>query len=192
MADRPRATRFAPTVGAGLGTAALAAVCSAKPWFRLGTDRPTTPGLRPSDTAIDMPLALALSLVVLAGWGAVLVTRGPLRRVVAALALVASLGVVACVVAAPFVLPDDLRDRVGPSFSAIRADQTGWYLTAAVAAALATVVLGYAWRLVPRWPTMSSRYDAPGAQPAADAPSDLWKALDQGLDPTEPPRPPSP
>jgi hypothetical protein len=43
---------------------------------------------------------------------------------------------------------------------------------------------------------MSSRYDAPGAEPAEiRSDTDLWKALDEGRDPTDPtagPQPPSP
>jgi hypothetical protein len=136
-----------------------------------------------------MPLALALSLVVLAGWGAVLVSGGRLRRTFAALAIAAALGVLACVAVAPFALPDDLRDRLGGSAAGLGVQPTGWYLTAAVAAVLSALALVRAWRLLPRWPTMSSRYDAPAAGDSAPDPAtdtDLWKALDAGRDPTDP------
>jgi uncharacterized membrane protein (TIGR02234 family) len=185
-----RRTGFGATVGLGLVTAAITAVASAKPWFRLAPDKASTPGIPGSQTSIDMPLALALSLVVLAGWGALLVSRGLLRRVAAGIALAAALGVVVCVARAPFVLPDDLRDNVGPLGAGLDVQPTGWFVTAAVAAALSALVLLAAWRLVPRWPTMSSRYDAPASQPAAAEPAtadqkDLWKALDEGRDPTD-------
>jgi hypothetical protein len=49
-----------------------------------------------------------------------------------------------------------------------------------------------AMRWAPQWPEMGSRYDAPGVQsePASVPPEDqssldLWKALDEGKDPTE-------
>jgi hypothetical protein len=43
-----------------------------------------------------------------------------------------------------------------------------------------------AWRLAPRWPTMSSRYDAPATRASEPDETDLWKALDAGHDPTDP------
>ncbi|MBW8750994.1 MAG: Trp biosynthesis-associated membrane protein [Propionibacteriales bacterium] len=183
--DRPR-SGFAPTVGLGLVTAAVGSVASAKAWFRLASGSPALPGVPPSERTIDMPLALALSLVVLAGWGAVLVSRGAWRRVLVAIALVAALGLVACAAAAPFVLPDDLRDALGPTSAGLAVRPTGWFMTAAVASLLSLAALVAAWRLAPRWPTMSSRYDAPAARASEPDETDLWKALDAGHDPTDP------
>jgi hypothetical protein len=196
MAEASRRSRFGSTVLVGVLTAALAAVASAKPWFRLAPEGGTATGLLRSQGTVDMPLALALALVVLAGWGAVLVSRGVLRRVLVAIALAAALGVVGCVATAPFVLPSDLRDGLGPSAAGAGVDPTGWFAAAAIASVLSALVLVTAWRLVPRWPTMSSRYDAPADGAAtgtpADTPTDLWRALDQGRDPTEPPGSPPP
>jgi len=180
-----RRTGFAPTVGAGLASAALASVAAAKSWFTLGADRPALQGIPRSETAIDMPLALALSLVVLAGWGAVLVSRGALRRWLVGVALLAALGLVACVATAPFVLPDELRKGLALPVH-VSAGPTGWYVTTAVAGVVSALALVQAWRLAPRWPTMSSRYDAPTARVDATDDTDLWKALDAGLDPTDP------
>jgi hypothetical protein len=191
---RPR-TGFAPTVVLGLMTAALAAVASAKAWFRLASESPALPGVPPSERTIDMPLALALSLVVLAGWGAVLVSRGRVRRVLAAVSLLAALGLVACVATAPFMLPDELRDALGPAGADLGVQPTGWFVTTAVASLLSLATLVAAWRLAPRWPTMSSRYDAPAARATEPDETDLWKALDAGHDPTDPTSgtpPPSP
>jgi hypothetical protein len=185
MTEARRRTGFVPTVGLGLATAALAAVASAKPWFRLASDS-AVPGVPPSDRSIDMPLALALSLVVLAGWGAVLVSRGRLRRVLVVVGLVAALGVVACAATAPFMLPGDLRDALGPSASGLGVHATGWFVAAAVAALLSLATLVAAVRLAPGWPTMSSRYDAPATRATEPDETDLWKALDAGHDPTDP------
>lgn len=188
MADaRPR-TGFVPVVGLGVASAVLSAVASAKAWFRLASGSNTLAGVPPSEKTIDMPLALALSLVVLAGWGAVLVSRGVWRRLLVAIALAAAAGVVACVATAAFVLPDDLRDGLGASGSGLGVEPTGWYVTAAVAAVIEVAVLAVAWRRAPRWPTMSSRYDAPAARATGDDDTDLWKALDRGDDPTDPRR----
>lgn len=176
----------------GLLSSALTAVASAKPWFTANLDFNALPGVPEADSRIDMPLALALALVVLAGWAAALVSRGRLRGVVAAITLLAQLGVLVCVAAAPFTLPDDLRSRIAGSED-VAVTPTAWFVVTAVAGALAAVALGLALRGLARWPTMSSRYDAPaGASGAAPAPGlaagvddlALWKALDDGHDPT--------
>jgi MFS family permease len=195
MAEPRRRTGFAAVVLAGLGTAALTAVSSGKPWFRADVDYRLVTGVRDADRTADMPLAMALSLVVLAGWGAVLVTRGRVRRAMAAVALLAGLGVVACVVVAPFTLPDQVRENLLPGSDDVSVSPTGWFIAAAIGAVLAVVVLAVAWLRSPAWPTMSSRYDAPATRAAAPADTDLWKALDEGQDPTDPSRgsaPPSP
>ena len=190
MADRRGG--FASVVATGLATGALAAVAAGKPWFRAAVDDKLLPGVRDSDRAADMPLALALSLVVLAGWGAVLVTRGRVRRAMAAVALLSALGVVACVVAAPFTLPDQVRDNLLPGSDDVAVSMTGWFVAAAFGAVLSVVALVLAWLRSPTWPTMSSRYDAPAARPAGADETDLWKALDAGHDPTDPSRPAGP
>jgi cytochrome bd-type quinol oxidase subunit 2 len=189
----PKSARagFARVVLAGLLTVALTAVASGRTWFRAAVDHKLMPGVRDPDTAADMPLALALSLVVLAAWGALLVTRGRVRRAVAALALVAALGVVACVVVAPFTLPDQVREQLPGASGDVAVSPTGWFVAAAIGAVLATVVLAVAWRQCPTWPTMSTRYDAPATRTAADD-TDLWKALDAGHDPTDPSDGPGP
>jgi hypothetical protein len=92
--------------------------------------------------------------------------------------------VVACLVVAPFTLPDQIRD--GLSFGGGRsAAPLAAYVVACIVAPLALAALVLGWLLAPRWPTMSSRYDAPtSAAPEADE-TDLWKALDAGRDPTD-------
>jgi hypothetical protein len=64
---------------------------------------------------------------------------------------------------------------------------------AAVAAVLAVLTTLAAVRLVPTWPEMGRKYDAPvdtTTSPAAEQPPeeqenlDLWKAMDEGRDPT--------
>jgi hypothetical protein len=191
MAERTRPRGFGVTVLAGLVTAALCAVASAKPWFGLSGDRPVT-GVPESQTRIDMPLALALALVVLAGWGALLVSRGIVRRACATVAVAAAVGVVACVVTAPFTLPDDLRSGLPVSSAEPGVDPTGWFVAAAIASVLSALVLVVAWRRTPSWPTMGTRYDAPATRSAHVDDTDLWKALDEGRDPTSPGEPASP
>jgi hypothetical protein len=182
-----RSGRFGSVVLAGLATAGLSSVASGKAWYSASIDYKLAPGVPDPDKAADMPLALALSLVVLAGWGALLVSRGRVRRAVAGVALVAAAGVVVCVAVAPFTLPDQVRDRLPAGAAGVHVSPTGWFVVAGAAGVLSAAVLVLAWLRSPQWPTMSSRYDAPGADvPENRSDTDLWKALDEGRDPTDP------
>lgn len=185
-------TRFGPVVLAGLMTAALTAVTSARAWFELDLVEPARVGLTDDNLRADSPLALALALVVLASWGVVLVTRGRVRRAVLLVALLADLGVLACVVRAPFTLPDQIRHQLALGGSG-SAHPSPAYLVAAVAAVLGLLAIAAGLQFVSRWPEMSSRYDAPtgpatGADRSAEdtdlADRELWKAMDEGRDPT--------
>jgi uncharacterized membrane protein (TIGR02234 family) len=183
-------TRFAPVVLAGITSAAVLAVASSRPWIRIDLSASARVGLTDEDLRADSPLALALSLVVLAAWGVVLVSRRRVRRVVLALALLADVGILACALRAPATLPDQIRNQLTLG-DAGSASPTVAYVVAIVAAIAGPVVLGQALRYAPRWPEMSSRYDAPTSTrtetaPAEDLPDlELWKAMDEGRDPTE-------
>jgi len=182
----------------GLASAGLAAVASAKPW--LGTPSPSGATSDSSMTALDAgthyPLASAVSLVLLAAWGVLLVTRGRVRRFFAVLALVAAVGLVVTVVTAYFTMPDSASGSYAELLGRSAPDTgfTGWFWTAAVASVVAVVPAALAVRLVPTWPEMGTRYDAPAAAASAapetaETDLDLWHALDEGRDPTD--RPPS-
>ena len=69
----------------------------------------------------------------------------------------------------------------------------GWFWVYLACAALCLVASGLAVRLAPAWPEMGSRYDAPGSAPTAreETGLDLWRALDEGRDPTLPERRPT-
>jgi uncharacterized membrane protein (TIGR02234 family) len=188
----PPRRSFGPVVLFGLTTAGLAAVAAAKPW--VGSD--SSGGSDASMTALDAgtryPLGSAVSLVLLAAWGVLLVTRGAVRRAFAVVAALAAVALVASVVAAYVTLPDSARNSYDQLMGRGSQEQsfTGWFWTAGVCAVLALVPTFLAVRLVPTWPEMGSRYDAPGArQPVADPEptrgQDLWEALDEGRDPTD-------
>jgi uncharacterized membrane protein (TIGR02234 family) len=191
----PRARRtFGPVVLLGLASSALAAVASAKSWVGSGAPSGATDA---SMTALDSgtryPLASAISLVLLASWGVLLVTRGRVRRTFAVLAAVAALGLLASVVVAWFTLPDSARDSYDELMGRGSLDTgfTGWFWTSAVCAVVALLPAVLAVRLAPSWPEMGTRYDAPGAAAPASEPGttdpdrELWHALDEGRDPTD-------
>ncbi|QIX26390.1 Trp biosynthesis-associated membrane protein [Nocardioides sp. JQ2195] len=194
---RGKRSTFGPVVLLGLASAALAAVSGAKAWYVLpdAAEALDIPIASNEQFALDMPLAGALSLVLLASWGVVLVTRGWVRRAVAGLALASSLGLAVTVVQGARTLPDSLQDRlkeagVATPVDSLDAGLTGWFWAAAVATLLSVVAAAVAVRDVPSWPTMGSRYDAPGAAKSGPVDverareSDLWKAIDEGHDPT--------
>lgn len=189
--DEPRRT-FGPVLLLGLASGGLAVVAGNRAWV-VGADG-GGPGVDPLGAVADageMPLAAALSLVVLACWGVLLVTRRVVRRVVAVLGLLAAAGLVATVVVGRRTLPDAVRDAIAQQTGGAGpadVDTTAWFWAAAVGALGSLAATALAARWVPHWPEMGSRYDAPGAADASeteDASSlDLWKAMDEGRDPT--------
>ncbi|MBV9831247.1 MAG: Trp biosynthesis-associated membrane protein [Marmoricola sp.] len=194
MADRDRSS-FGPVVLLGLGSSALAAVASAKPWIGSGSGSGTGTS-DAAQTALDSgttyPAASAVSLVLLAVWGVLLVTRGVVRRVFAVLAVVAAAALLATVLAGHSTLHPDRAGSLAQSLGRTSGHLgwTGWFWTAAVTSVLALVAGVLAVRFVGDWPEMGRRYDAPTDAPATQAiesDRDLWKALDEGRDPTRDP-----
>lgn len=194
-ATPPGRRTFGPVVLVGLAGGTLAAVGGSRPWAEVagGSDQAgAVLGYSLGDTG-EMPAATAAALVVLACWGVVLVTRRRVRRAVAVLGAVAAVGLAAAVVVGWSSTVDDLRDAYTAASSTAEVGRTGWFWASAVGALLTLVASVLAVRLVPQWPEMGSRYDAPtggtGADPVArpveEATNiDLWKAMDEGHDPT--------
>lgn len=182
---------FGPAVLVGLGGATLAAVAAGQDWATSRGDNAgveVTASVAGSDTA---PLALALALVALAAWGALLVLRGRVRQVVAGLGVLAAGGVLATVVARFDGAQDDALAAVtarGTTGDAFGTSLTGWYWATGAGALLTLLGLAVAVLRARSWPAMGSRYDAPAAR--RDRPSneqsdqELWRALDEGHDPT--------
>ncbi|WP_051548628.1 Trp biosynthesis-associated membrane protein [Nocardioides sp. URHA0032] len=190
MPDRRRT--FGPVVLLGLAAGTVTAVAGNHPAVSgSGAAAGAMSSLLISFDA-HMPLVTALGLVVLACWGVVLVTRGRVRRAVAVLAALASTGALVATLVAWSQVPAQLRDelaQVGVTSSSI--SHTSWWWAAAVGAVLSMVAAVAAFVLAPAWPEMGARYDAPGAaaEPIAAEPEeqsslDLWKAMDEGRDPT--------
>ncbi|WP_164477863.1 Trp biosynthesis-associated membrane protein [Nocardioides pantholopis] len=182
---------FGPVVLLGLAGGALAAVAGNKPWAVAEDDSQSTSAMMLMFDSGEMPTATGLALVALACWGVVLVTRRRVRRVVAVLAALASAGVLVSVVVGFSSTADAVRSDLEGLGLEPQIGHTGWYWAALIGAVLSLAASVLAVRLVPTWPEMGSRYDAPtGAAPQqAAAPEDrsnldLWKAMDEGQDPT--------
>lgn len=195
---------FGPVVLLGLASAGLAAVAGHKPVVRLDSGQLESLGMTNVGAMLDrvgvddgLPLAGALALVVLAGWGVLLVTRGLVRRTVAGGLLVLSAGLMAATLVGWLRLRDsfgrDVVDRLGAGShlpEELTAQTTPWLWVLLIAGVLATVAAGLAVVLVPGWPEMGARYDAPSAAAGSRKPLeerstiDVWKSLDEGDDPT--------
>lgn len=181
-----RRSSFGPTVLVGLASAALAAVGASRTWAEATT---TAQGERTvaaagSDVAA---VALPLALVALASWGAVLVLRSRGRRVVAVLGILSAAG------AAVATLRDsgdagEVATKLLGGASDVAVSTTAWPVVTAVACAVTAAAFAVVLVKAPGWPEMSSRYDAPTDRRADNesmSQADLWRAIDEGHDPTE-------
>ncbi len=184
MADGRRT--FGATVLLGLLGSGLAALSGGKPW--------AAPDSQAGATLVDhtgghVPLAGALGLVALACWGVVLVTRARVRRAVAALGAVVAVGLVVTAVLGRSTALDSARAAtVVLGSEGTSAHVTGWWWAALVGSVLALAASVLALRFCGSWPEMGSRYDAPATRPQPEDLDDLdlWRAIDQGHDPTDP------
>ncbi|HEX6970098.1 MAG TPA: Trp biosynthesis-associated membrane protein [Micromonosporaceae bacterium] len=171
--ERRRRERLAPAssvVGAGLTLFA-----ATREWVVEVTARPAPlPEVRTGRTGAElMPWLVPLALVALAGAGAVLATRGVVRRGVGGVILAVGASAAAAGVWGA-TLPQAGASRLWPVLCGL-----GGLLTA-----------GGGWLVAVRgrdWPSMGDRYERPVAGVAAGERTTavVWDALDRGEDPTE-------
>jgi len=195
---------YGPCVLAGVAAGGVMLFAASRAWatVEVAPDGMTVDEVEVTGSA-SVPLVSALAFVVMAAAVAVVASSGWFRRVVGVLLVVAAGAAAVAVVLAGSALDDAVRDAVGASRSmtggtaeedafVAAADQTVWrwvtFAAALVAATAGCLVVAYA----KVWPRMGSRYDAP-TQPTRHETSkpteervgeDLWKALDEGDDPT--------
>lgn len=161
-----------------LAGAGLALWAVTRTWSVELTARGSLPPTRHSRTGADLlPWVSALALVGLAGGGAVLATRGRVRRLLGGLLSLAGLAVAA---GGGHGLTEAGVSRQWPALVL-----AGGLLVATGG----TFTVGHGGG----WPAMGARYDRPGrpAEPAGPArpavergTRDAWEALDRGEDPT--------
>ncbi|MGZ5416835.1 MAG: Trp biosynthesis-associated membrane protein [Nocardioides sp.] len=179
---------FGRTVLLGVASAGLTAVAAGQAWANASGDAAGVEVTATASGSEAAPLALALALVALASWGAVLVLRGRARRLAAVVGALAAAGVLVSVLVGGDAAEDAAVAAVvaeGATGDAFVASLTAWYWVTAVAAALTLTSLLVAVRKAPAWPAMGTRYDAPATRAAAPATDqDLWRAMDEGHDPT--------
>lgn len=193
---RRRRSSLLPTLLAGAASAGFAALAAGQEW---ASSRIDVAGQPVAATGTEVaPVVLPLMLVALACWGAVLVLRRRGRQVVAVLGLAATSSSAVAVAARAHRSADvaaALTSGPGSSAgSAVAVETTLWPVLTLVACVLAAVPFAVALRTAGRWSEMSSRYDAPSGTgpsapgstvpPVGDSPAAMWRALDEGRDPT--------
>lgn len=179
---------FGPALVVGLAGAGLTAVAGTREW---ATSQGDAAGIK-IEAAVTgseaSPLVAALALVALASWGVLLVTRGKVRRVLAGVGLVASLGAFVAVLFGFTDAQDAALEAAidqGATGDVFVTGLTLWFYAAGVGAVFAALALLVAVVHAPGWPAMGSKYDAPAArreEPETD--EDMWRAIDEGRDPT--------
>lgn len=139
------------------------------------------------------PLVPALALVVVASALAVLAASARVRIGVGVLLLVTAVAAIVIVLTGGSALDDAVRRAVedSPAFTGGSVpdgrDDTAWPFATIGAFAVAAVCGLLVLRLGPSWPTMGRRFEAPGARAErpVETEADMWKALDEGHDPTQ-------
>ncbi len=188
---------YGPTLVVGLLGAVGVTVGSSRPWISATSTVPGLPTIHATASGADLaPLAGALGVVMLAAFGAVVATRGWVRRGLGAGILLASLVVLAAVIdpsGSTGVLKTGMSAK-GWSGGAYQTSTELWrwlVLVSAIATGLAGAAT--AW-YGGQWAVMGSRYDSPrAAREAAAGPAEelsetaVWQAIDQGRDPTQGP-----
>lgn len=186
---------YAPVVLATLAAGGLSFFAIGRTWAE---GRVVAEGLTADTVSVSgadaHPLASALSLVIIASALAILAASRRIRRGVGALTTLVALVGIAVILTGGKGVDDTVAAAVekSPAFTGdnlpATVGRTAWHLVAVGGFALAAVLGAVTVRLAPLWPTMSSRYDAPpvrsSAQPAQND-HDMWKALDEGRDPTQ-------
>jgi uncharacterized membrane protein (TIGR02234 family) len=196
-AARSGARAYGLTLVGGLVSAAAVSVGMSRPWVNATADVAGLPVIHGSVDGADVaPLAGALGFVLLAAVGAVIATRGWVRRGLGVL-------VVGCaaVVLAAAVHPGATSSALEQSLSAkgwsggpYDATVSAWRGLAGAGALGCLLTGALLARFGGSWPSMGARYDAPGTAPPSDAypqaqptETDLWRSIDSGHDPTQGP-----
>lgn len=184
---------YAPVVLTLLAAGGLTFLAGSRTWAEATVEAAGLPGDTVAVTGSDaVPLVPALALVVVTGALAVLASAGRVRRAVGVVVAAAALGGVVLTLGGSDTVGAALDDAVrsSPAFTGSNEPdvvvQSVWRLVASGAFALALVLGAVVTVVGARWPSMSRRYESPAApsrEPQHE--QDLWKAMDEGRDPTQ-------
>ena len=142
--------RLAHAVVACLAGAGLAVFGATRVWTVQVTPRPGLPDLRAPATGADaQPWLIALALIALAGAGAMLATRGVVRRGLGGLLALVGAGIAVAAIAG----------RAGTDAGAAGAGAAIWPIACVLGGALVALAGLGAARHGHRWPVMGARYE---------------------------------
>lgn len=181
-----RRNLLGPAVVALLATGGGAVWALRSQWSSATASAPGLPEVEVTVSGADaVPGAFGLAILVMAAAAGVIAAGPRLRRIIGVL-VVAAGAVGAALSAGAGSAIETARSRALDDAAASGTEVT-WESTVAQPLAVAAFVLAtlvgvlVAWQ-GPRWATMGRRYEAPAAREPDS--SDLWKAMDDGVDPT--------
>ncbi|MBC7592350.1 MAG: Trp biosynthesis-associated membrane protein [Kineosporiaceae bacterium] len=186
---------YATSVLGALATGGLAFFAASRTWAYTSVEAsgvPTAPVYVSGSDAV--PLVPALALVIVAAALAVLAASARVRRVVGLLIVVVALISIVAIARAGGDIDKAVQAAIHDSPAFIGTNQpevvshTLWRAVTAVAFALSVFVGVAIARFGALWPTMGRKYDAPKAHAVTEtveSEADIWKALDDGRDPTQ-------
>lgn len=188
---------YGQTLVLGLVAAVATTVGVSRPWVSATATVQGLPTIHAQVDGTDLaPLAGALGFVLLAAFGAVVATRGPMRRGLGWLVVVCAVAVVVAVVhpGDPARAVEQGLSAKGWSGGSYQTGTSAWRWVVGAGGAGCALAGALVARFGSSWATMSTRYDAPvadGQRPGAEAvdptEADLWHSIDRGHDPTQTP-----
>ena len=186
---------YGPVVLGTLAAGGVAVFAASRTWAHATVTADGVPSAPIDVSGTDaVGIVSALALVVVAAALAVLAASARVRRGVGALVVLVSVIAVVVIITAAGALDDAVASAVhdSPAFIGNNTpDEVShgvwrWVcLVAFLAAASVGVVIA---RFGAYWPTMGRKYDAPAAHTPVETietEADIWKALDDGRDPTQ-------
>lgn len=186
---------YGPSVLGAMATGGLAFLAATRTWASATVTATGVPTDQVEVTGSDaVPLASAFALVIVAAALAVLAASVRVRRLVGLFIIgVALAGLVVVMTAGNDVDEAVTRAiRESPAFIGTNVpdliENGPWRFVAAAAFLLAILIGAVITRFAGEWLTMGRKYDAPKAHAATEEISteaDIWKALDDGRDPTQ-------
>lgn len=189
-----RRRMYAPVVLVLLASGGLVFVAAKQAWTKATVKTTGLPVDEVSVSGADaLPLVSALSVVVSAGALAIIAASVRLRRIIAGIVILTALGGIMIIATGGGTVDSAFERAVdrSPAFAGATMPeaQTSFLWPAlAVFGFLVAFIAGIAaLRWSDAWPTMSSRYDAPASHAPiveAETDADVWKAQDEGQDPT--------
>ena len=186
---------YGPSVLSSLAFGGIAFFAASRTWAHATVTADGVPSAPINVSGADaVGLVPALALVVVTAALAVLAASARIRRGVGVLMVVVSVIAIVVIIRAGGAIDDAVTSAVhdSPAFIGGNTPETVshgvWRWIALIAFLGAAFVGGVIARFGSHWPTMGRKYDAPAAHTPTDSvedDGDIWKALDEGRDPTQ-------